>query len=118
MKFFLIFLGSLFIWACNTQQDPKILVLDAKDYKAAIDQKGVQLIDIRTPQEFNQGAITGALNVDFYSMYFLDNLKKLDKSKPVYIYCRTGSRSRVAAKKMIELGFTQVVDLMGGYVRY
>lgn len=49
---------------------------------------------------------------------FESEIQKLDKSKPVYVYCRSGMRSQKAAQKMIELGFTQVIDLEGGYLSW
>ena len=72
------------------------------------------LIDIRTPREFTQGKIEGAININYYDRNFLEEIGKFDKSKPIFIYCRSGSRTNSAAKKMSNLGFVQVYDLNGG----
>jgi rhodanese-related sulfurtransferase len=49
---------------------------------------------------------------------FESDIQKLDKKQPVYVYCRSGARSQKAAEKMIALGFTQVIDLEGGYLSW
>jgi rhodanese-related sulfurtransferase len=74
----------------------------------------VQLIDVRTPAEFKQGHIKGALNIDVTDASFEKDLEQLNKNKPVYIYCRSGQRSNTAAKKMAQAGFDTLYDLKGG----
>lgn len=76
------------------------------------------IVDIRTPQEFNQGYIQGAININFYQRDFLDQISKLDKSKPIFIYCRSGSRTASAAKRISNLGFVEVNDLKGGILNW
>ncbi|NND78860.1 MAG: rhodanese-like domain-containing protein, partial [Maribacter sp.] len=49
---------------------------------------------------------------------FKQAFEKLDKSKPVYLYCRSGSRSKKAAQKVLDMGFVKVYDLKGGYMRW
>ena len=48
----------------------------------------------------------------------MEEILKLDKNKPVYMYCRTGSRSRTAARKLLAMGFEKVFDLKGGYMHW
>ncbi|MFC1990906.1 rhodanese-like domain-containing protein [Chloroflexota bacterium] len=72
------------------------------------------IIDIRTPQEFNEGYIENAVNIDFYSETFNKDLDKLDKSKTYFIYCRSGNRSGKAMSIMKELGFKEVNNLSVG----
>lgn len=116
-----IFFTFLFIVSglvsCQPQHNDKIQVISAKEYAEEIKNE-VQLVDVRTPQEYAQGKIKNAVNIDVTSSSFERSIQALDKSKPVYIYCRSGSRSRTAAQKMIELGFTQVIDLRGGYLSW
>ena len=88
--------------------------LNAADFKSNIDSVKVQLIDVRTPEEFNEGHIKNALNIDFYESDFLTQMNKLDKSKPVYVYCRSGGRSGKTALQLKKQGFTEVYDLEGG----
>lgn len=80
--------------------------------------EGNILIDIRTPREFEQGYIEGAININYYDRNFLDQIAKYDKSKPIFIYCRSGSRTNSASKKISNLGFTQVYDLNGGIINW
>lgn len=78
--------------------------------------KEVQLVDVRTEAEFNQGAIKGAVLIDFWSPTFLSKItEELDKNKPVYLYCKVGGRSSKAAKMLIKEGFAKVYSLQGGY---
>ena len=80
-----------------------------------VEEGSVQLLDVRTPEEFNRGAIPGALNLDIRSEDFTEQLEDLDKDKPVILYCQSGFRSNKAAGILLSLGFTQVLDYKGGY---
>jgi rhodanese-related sulfurtransferase len=72
------------------------------------------LIDIRTPEEFEDMRLNGATLINYYASDFKANLGKLDKNKPVYLYCATGGRSSSATKMMHAQGFKSVTDLKGG----
>ena len=87
------------------------------DFKAKIENKEVQLLDVRTPEEFADGHLKNASNIDFYNDNFLEQTSGLDRSKPVYLYCRSGGRSGKAAKKLSENGY-QVYDLEGGILAW
>ena len=89
--------------------------LQADEFLTRIKQPNMPTIDIRTPEEYDSGHIDGALNIDFYATDFIQQLEKLDKNSAYSIYCRSGSRSGKALDMMNELGFTNVVDLFGGY---
>jgi rhodanese-related sulfurtransferase len=73
------------------------------------------IIDVRTPEEFTDGHLGDALNLNFNSDTFSEDLQKLDKDKTYLIYCRSGKRSAKAAAIMHELGFKQFYD-MGGII--
>ena len=77
-----------------------------------------QLIDVRTPNEFESGNIASSANIDFYSAGFQDQLTKLDKNKPVYLYCRSGRRSGIAMNLMKDMGFMAVYNLDGGIIAW
>ena len=80
---------------------------------------GIPLIDVRTPQEYAQGAIKGAVNIDYFDQkLFLKKISALEKSKPVYLYCRSGNRSMKAARQLASLGFEKIYDLAGGYLAW
>jgi len=80
-----------------------------------IGEPDMTIIDIRTKEEFDSGHIDNAINIDFYSPSFIDDLEKLDKTKSYSIYCRSGSRSGQALGTMKNAGFSDVADLLGGY---
>jgi len=76
------------------------------------------ILDVRTPQEFEGGHITGAVNVDIYDPTFKDVLSKLDKSRQVFVYCKSGGRSSSAMDIMKEMGFQAVYNLEGGMLAW
>jgi len=73
------------------------------------------LIDVRTPLEFEQGHLKYAKNIDFKSEHFQSEISKLDKNKPVYLYCRSGNRSGKAELSLKEWGFLLPTNI-GGFV--
>jgi len=77
------------------------------------------ILDVRTPEEVDEGYIPGATNIDIYlGQVFLDELEKLDKSKNYYVYCRSGNRSRQACALMNNVGFANAYNLEGGFVNW
>lgn len=113
MSLFSIFFGA------RAQEDNVIKVISSADFESCIDHPEVQLVDVRTPKEFNGGFIGKAVNLDFYKQQeLIEGLEKLDKDKPVYVYCQAGGRSNKAAKIMKKMGFTEIYDLKGGYSGY
>jgi rhodanese-related sulfurtransferase len=66
-----------------------------------------QIIDVRTPEEFNSKHLDNAVNINFNDPNFATEIGKLDKSKPTFVYCLSGGRSAAALAKMKELGFTE-----------
>lgn len=77
-----------------------------------------QLIDVRTPGEFADGHLPGAVNLNAQATDFSQTLATLDKSKPVFVYCMSGGRSKGAVEKLRELGYTDVHELKGGYMKW
>jgi len=76
------------------------------------------IIDVRTPEEYANGHIENAINLNYYSKTFKDELNKLDRNKTYFIYCRTGGRSGMALDTMKELGFTKVYNMLGGITQW
>ncbi len=97
------------------QQTKTIKDLSADEFKKEMTKNPGQLVDVRTPEEFASGNIEGALNINFYDADFNEQLNQLDKTKPVYIYCKSGGRSGQAKSILEDKGFTQVYNLIGGY---
>lgn len=74
-----------------------------------------QLVDVRTFEEFNNGHLDNAVNVDFYAADFQEQMiTTLSKSEPVYLYCHSGRRSGLAAEMLNQAGFKNVYNLKGG----
>jgi len=67
--------------------------ISAKEFKELITAKEGQILDVRTPKEWNKGVIKGAIKMNYYDNDFKGQLTKLDKNKPVYVYCKAGGRS-------------------------
>jgi thioredoxin 1 len=89
--------------------------LSAVEFNAKIQEfTDEQIIDVRTPEEFEGGYISGAENINFNDASFMSNMSKLDKNRPVMVYCLSGGRSSDAAEMLVEAGFTKVFDMKGG----
>lgn len=77
------------------------------------------VLDVRTPEEMEEGYIPNAFNIDFYlGEEFLAELEKLDKNKSYYVYCRSGNRSGQACTIMNSLGFEKAYNLEGGFMNW
>ena len=78
----------------------------------------IQLVDVRTPEEYAEGHLPGAININWYNSTFLDQVKAvLSADRPVAVYCRSGKRSAAAAARLETAGF-RVFNLLGGYMAW
>jgi rhodanese-related sulfurtransferase/thiol-disulfide isomerase/thioredoxin len=114
MKNYFLFICCLMVMACSSQSaGPE--QLEPVNFATAINQKDVQVLDVRTPNEFNSGHLKNALWADWLNKeQFFERVKYIDPEKPVYIYCLSGGRSYAAAEWMRSNGFKNVVELSGG----
>ena len=112
-SFITLFMAVFFITACSSQ-NTTVKNLNATDFEKQITQNSVQLVDVRTPEEFKEKHIEGAQNINYNDASFQNKLSGLDKSKPLYIYCLAGGRSKKAADQAVALGFNQVYNLEFG----
>lgn len=100
---------------CACQTPSGVPQVSPEAFKAAIaSDASVQLIDVRTPGEYESGHLAGALNWDIESGVFERNLSSLDQNKQVLVYCAVGGRSATAAQMLKGAGFSKVLDLKGG----
>ncbi len=76
------------------------------------------ILDVRTPEEVAEGYIKDAINIDYYSESFRDELARLDKNQTYLIYCRSGARSGKSRDIMAELNFREVYNILGGFMRW
>lgn len=73
------------------------------------------IIDVRTPEEFAEGHLEGAVNINWQDPTFIEQVSVLDKNGTYVIYCRSGNRSAQAVDTMESIGFTNLTDA-GGYL--
>lgn len=110
---FIIFLSV----SCTKSQN--IRSVNAEEFKALIVKTDdAQILDVRTPEEYVSGKIADAKNVDWNGDDFDAQVANLDKTKPVFVYCLSGGRSSRAANHLVKLGFTNVIELEGGYLAW
>lgn len=109
----LIYIITLLFAVTVSAQQKAALVPPAKFAQKIAAEKG-QVIDVRTPKEYKAGHIENAVNIHVYDKDFEQRLDKLDKSKPVYVYCKAGGRSAEAVEIMQKKGFKKITELDGG----
>ncbi len=112
MRKLFIAISTMLFAACA----PKYPTVTPDEFEQAIADPDVQLVDVRTPEEYEQGHIVGAMNIDWKGKTFSDEAgQMLDKSKTVAVYCRGGRRSHEAGNKLYKMGYTHIVELQGGF---
>lgn len=119
MKFSLSF-GVVFGVMClvfNACGEPAPDARPIEGFTPEMQGKGL-LIDVRTPEEYAAGHLEGAVNIDWLGPDFETKIQALDKDRELFLYCKAGSRSAKAQKKLREWGFHHTVNLEGGYDAY
>ena len=101
---------------CSNSQNPgitnEVVAMSASDFIQDMRPDGV-ILDVRTPDEYEQGHLASAQNINFLGPDFKDQVATLDKGKTYYLYCRSGNRSGQASALMQEMGFTSLVNIGG-----
>lgn len=115
IKYLLTCLALTILMSCQAQSDFKSVGID--EFKKEMSKSGVQLIDVRTAQEYSEGHIPGAMNIDVNALDFEEKIKVLNKKENVALYCRSGRRSKMAANKLTTAGF-KVVELNTGFLSW
>jgi len=124
----ILILSALFFFSCEGEKTKKqnnqpeeshksevtSKDINAQEFKTLIEKGAGIIVDVRTPGEFTRGYIEGAKNINI-SGNFSEEIQKLDKNQPVYVYCASGGRSSRAMQMMKQMGFKEVYNLMGGY---
>lgn len=114
--------------ACQSQQSDSKAATAAKagvkpvykeisldEFKAKLNEPGVVVLDVRTPEETADGKVEGAIELNYYDGDFAQQLSRLDKQKTYLVYCHAGGRSTEACQQMQAQGFAQVYNFKGGY---
>ena len=96
-------------------QLPIIQDISKNDVLDLLEDKSINIIDLRTDEEFSKGSIKYSYNIDFQKREFIDNLNLLNKEKPYIIYCKSGNRSERASLIMKSLGFKVIYHYKTGY---
>lgn len=109
---------SVCIFSCQTMTEKNIRQVTTNEFNTLLEDKTIQLIDVRTPKEFEIEHIENAKNINFFDEDFSNKINKLNKEKPVYIYCRSGKRSGKSAAEFKKAGFTQIYNLEGGLLNW
>lgn len=108
-------LSAIIIPACAGKADTKFTNLSADEFERLINDSEVQCVDVRTATEYSEEHIAGSLNINVLDQHFLDDAEKqLEHNRPVAVYCRSGRRSRNAAERLSEKGYT-VFNLDKGF---
>ena len=116
-KFLSFLMGALCV-GCNAQ-NPNVIVLSPTDFKAAVEKdRNAILLDVRRPAEYADGHLKGARLMNWMDdAAFKKEAATLDKTKTVYVYCRSGRRSNSAANYLAAEGF-KVIDMKGGILAW
>lgn len=124
MKTIFILALSISLFSCSAQEskphtNTELAQTVAKDVSAEefaklIKEDGV-ILDVRTAGEYAGGHLENAQNIDVLQGTFAVKAGELDKSKPVYVYCKSGGRSSRAMSQLKQMGFTEVYNMLGGY---
>jgi rhodanese-related sulfurtransferase len=114
MKFFTL-LAVIFLFAssCQPSYESSPTLVSLEEMKKLMEMDTIQLIDVRSLEEFREGHLKDAQNL-IYDNDFAQKIKQLDKSKPVAVYCKTGRRSKECSDILEKAGFKKVYDLKGG----
>ena len=102
-----------------TKEENKIMYnkITAEEAKEMIDTQEVIILDVRTQEEFKEKHIEGALLIPDYELANVAKSKLPDKNKKILVYCRSGNRSKSAARLLIDMGYTNVYDF-GGIINW
>lgn len=112
-----IFVFAIFMASCSNGQNKTESGGIAENVNVEAFEKRIssaQIVDVRTPQEWNEGIMEGAVMANFYDSDFKQQLEELDKEKPVAVYCKVGGRSGQAMSMMKDMGFKEIYNLKGG----
>ena len=113
----IVVLSLIFIFSCELLNSPEINIISESDFVEIQDLDYI-LIDVRTQDEFDLGHIDSAINLDFYSETFQNDILSLPKNETIVLYCRTNNRSSKTANILKENGFKEISVLEGGITEW
>ena len=118
--FFFGLISVLVIAGCQNKPKTEIITIVSPQQvdDAVYNDSEIQLVDVRTKEEFLEGHLHKAQNICITDDDFKEKVAKLDKDHPVYVYCKGGGRSAKAAQILKEMGFKEIYDMEGGLMNW
>ena len=113
-KLIAIFVSLFALTSCSSEGSASITNVDASTFISTISDPNIKVIDVRSLGEYSSGHLAGALNIDVESGGFDAGIANLDKTATYALYCRSGRRSTLAAERMAEAGFTNIINFNRG----
>ena len=113
----LVLITLLFVSSCAQNFDvnaQSVKDVSVTEFKLLIESGDGILLDVHTPDEISGGYIENSTHINYYDSKFEHKLSLIPKDKTIYVYCLSGGRSLKAAKKLLEMGQTEVYNLKGG----
>jgi thioredoxin len=118
IKFFTFLLVMVALISCESNNAQTKTIPTLEYQQLLTETKNNQIIDVRTEGEFMEEHLHNAININFNGNDFEANIKKLDKTKPTFIYCLSGGRSGSAMEIFAKNGFKQVYNMQGGILQW
>ena len=118
ITFMLCLLLVVSVTSCKEDVQAEVKLVSPEEMQTLLELEDVQLVDVRTPEEYREGYIENSQNIDFRSPTFDEDITKLDKTKPVILYCKSGGRSSQCVSKLKDAGFVKIYDLDGGITKW
>lgn len=115
---FLVTIMMIAFSSCQQVPQSEIKVVSPEEMRSLIEMDDVQLVDVRTEEEYKLEHIAKSQNIDVRSPDFDTEITKLDKERPVLVYCRSGVRSAKCVEKLKDAGFVKIYDLSGGIAKW
>ena len=113
----IVVLSLIFIFSCELLNSPEINIISESDF-LEIQDSDYTLIDVRTQDEFDLGHIDSAINLDFYSDTFQNEILSLPKNEKIVLYCRTNNRSSKTATILKQNGYRDILVISGGITEW
>jgi len=121
MKGILLSTLMIILFSCtnHSQKQQGVQLVSTQAFSEALKATpNATIIDVRTPEEFQGGHLKDAVNFNVLEADFNAQVSKLDKTQPVFVYCKVGGRSADAVERMKGMGFTTIYDMKGGYMAW
>jgi len=123
MKHLISIIVLLIALACSTKAQEHHLkttyrLISADEFKEKMSSENIQIIDVRTPEEYKRGTIDGAINIDVLDPNFKKRINQLNASHPTLVFCARGSRSARASAVLKAMEFKEVYDLRNGFATF